>query len=83
MTQGYCCLLLRRGRGLYPALHLLPWPSDDPADPNKVFVFLYGCVAGLVFEISGGGVMVRADELPNSLKMSVPSPDDHTCQWSR
>jgi hypothetical protein len=27
-------------------MRLLPWPSDDPAQPNKYFIWFFGCQIG-------------------------------------
>jgi hypothetical protein len=43
-------------------MYLLPWPSDDPNDPGKVFVFVFACTAGQIYTVSSNNIMVGATE---------------------
>lgn len=45
-------------RLLYPAIHLLPWPSDDPDQPNKYFLLFYGCTYGQVYSLDEANNLV-------------------------
>lgn len=47
----------------YPTINLLPWPSDDPAQPDKYFLYFFGARKGQVYSLDRDSNLVWRPDL--------------------